>query len=326
SRHHVAWSKLSIYCTHPLFRKDVHGNVPATSSPCSGRWYGGIFPARDEQQFPVCSWDVYRAYRIIHRHLQHRISWRLFYPNTCDDPNWLSICRENNEKLPRYYRLSIRCKYRMEGSFIMDSFITITLLRHGVTKENLSKKYLGWSDPPITEQAYKELIILQNQLPLYDFYMSSDLIRCKQTAEVVVPDTPGLETEHLREIHFGDWELKTYDELCHDASYRNWIDDPFNEQPPGGESFPVFKKRVMKAWKQLLEQMEIQHSKRVLVVTHGGVIRLLLTELTQANRYFWEWQIPHGQGMTLTWSIKEWREASTCTSLQAAPLTEKRHG
>src|SRR5699024_8868059 len=72
--------------------------------PLLGRWYGGIFPARDEQQFPVCSWDVYRAYRIIHRHLQHRISWRLFYPNTCDDPNWLSICRENNEKLPRYYR------------------------------------------------------------------------------------------------------------------------------------------------------------------------------------------------------------------------------
>src|SRR5699024_5545782 len=114
--------------------------------------------------------------------------------------------------------------------------------------------------------------------------------------------------------------------LCHDAAYRNWIDDPFNEQPPGGESFPVFKERVMKAWKQLLEQMEIQHSKRVLVVTHGGVIRLLLTELTQTNRYFWEWHIPQGQCMTLTCSIKDLRESSTCTSLQPAPLTKKRHG
>ncbi len=208
----------------------------------------------------------------------------------------------------------------------MDSCITITLLRHGVTKENLAKKYLGWSDPPITEQAYKELIILQNQLPMYDFYMSSDLMRCKQTAEIVIPGTPGLETEHLREIHFGDWELKTYDELCHDVAYRSWIDDPFHRQPPGGESFNEFRSRVMKTWKQLREQIEKRNIKRILVVTHGGVIRLLLTELTQANRHFWEWQIPHGQGMTLTWSIKDWKEGSTCTSLQAVPLTEKSHG
>src|SRR5690625_1840926 len=58
----------------PFFGKMYMENVPATSSPCSGRWYGGIFPARNKQQFPVCSWDVYRAYRVIHRHLLHRIS------------------------------------------------------------------------------------------------------------------------------------------------------------------------------------------------------------------------------------------------------------
>jgi len=208
----------------------------------------------------------------------------------------------------------------------MDSCIAITLLRHGVTKENLAKKYLGWSDPPITEQAYKDLTILRNQLPLYDFYMSSDLMRCKQTAEIVAPDTPGLKTEHLREIHFGDWELKTYDELCQDKSYRNWIDNPFNQQPPGGESFPLFRKRVMKAWKQLREQMERRDGKRALVVTHGGVIRLLLTKLTQSNRHFWEWQIPHGEGVILTWSKLAWEEGLTCTSLQVVPLTEKTNG
>lgn len=205
----------------------------------------------------------------------------------------------------------------------MDNGVAITLLRHGVTKDNLAKRYLGWSDSPITIEARTELETLQSKLAIYDFYVSSDLLRCQQTANIIVPDTPGWTTANFREMHFGNWELKTYAELCHNTKYRDWIDNPFNNQPPNGETFPAFRNRIMTGWTRLREQMKKRHSKHVLIVTHGGVIRLLLTKLTNEPRTFWDWQVPHGHGLELTWNRQAWEEGLTCTSLQAVPTTGK---
>jgi alpha-ribazole phosphatase/probable phosphoglycerate mutase len=43
--------------------------------------------------------------------------------------------------------------------------------------------------------------------------------------------------------------------------------------PPGGEDFISFKDRILAAWKDLAE---LDNDSHVLVVTHGGVMRVVL--------------------------------------------------
>lgn len=208
----------------------------------------------------------------------------------------------------------------------MDNRVVITLFRHGITKENLEKRYLGWSDTEITGSASEKLKALSKKLPIYDFYVSSDLIRCRQTAKIIVPHIPGYFTANLREVHFGKWELKTYEDLCNEADYRAWINDPMVKQPPNGESFKDLSKRVMDGWNEVREKVHVAENPRVLIVTHGGVIRLLLMKLTSDERSFWQWQIAHGSGMELTWTAQAWKEGLPCTSLQVVPIMEKSLG
>lgn len=208
----------------------------------------------------------------------------------------------------------------------MDSGVAVTLFRHGVTKANLKRRYLGWSNPPITDEAWRRLTARRGELPGYDLCVSSDLLRCKQTATLICRNVPYVESAAFREMHFGKWELKTYAELCHDPEYRNWLDDPIVNHPPDGENFSEMENRVNCGWDALKRQMDEQGHRKALLVTHGGVIRLLLTKLTKEKKGFWEWEIPHGTGIKLNWESRDWKENNRCTSLQAVRITESENG
>ncbi len=39
----------------------------------------------------------------------------------------------------------------------MDNSLVITCIRHGMTLENQQKKYIGWSDPPLSIEGKNEL-------------------------------------------------------------------------------------------------------------------------------------------------------------------------
>lgn len=206
----------------------------------------------------------------------------------------------------------------------MDNGVAVTLFRHGVTKANLERRYLGWSDPPITDEARHRLAALPSEA--YDLCVSSDLIRCRQTADVLCPHVPPIESTAFREMNFGKWELKTYADLCHDKEYRNWVDNPFVNRPPEGESFTEMARRVISGWDLMKKTMDEQGNKNILLVTHGGVIRFLLTKLTKEKKSFWEWKIPHSTGIKLHWKLDDWRDNRRCTSLQVVPTTESENG
>ncbi|ALX48556.1 histidine phosphatase family protein [Lentibacillus amyloliquefaciens] len=208
----------------------------------------------------------------------------------------------------------------------MDRYVAVTLFRHGVTAENLEKKYLGWSDPPITKKARRALKALRSNMPRYDFCVSSDLARCRQTADILCQGSRHMANEAFREMNFGQWELKTYADLCHDAAYQKWLDDPFSKQTPDGESFADMEKRVLNGWHSLVESINDQGYGEVLLVTHGGVIRSLLIELADEAKSFWQWYIPHGNGIRLSWTYHDWKEGGRCTSLQVVPSMENENG
>ena len=157
--------------------------------------------------------------------------------------------------------------------------------------------------------------------------MTSDLKRCWQTAQVLFPDQDLLAFPEFREMDFGQWEGKTYGELAGDPHYEEWIHNHFTSEPPEGEGYFTFAERVEKGWEVVISMMLEGELNRTAIVTHGGVIRYLLSKHSHEKREFWEWKVPHGNGFELVWSSKEaFRRGDRCNLLRAVPLMENPAG
>lgn len=194
----------------------------------------------------------------------------------------------------------------------MASRLTVHLIRHEQTEANRARKYIGWTDEPIVAYA-KAIPFLQ-----CDIVYGSDLVRCRQTANGYFPQARFIANQQLRELHFGDFELHSYEELQHNPVYRSWIDDPFTITPPNGESFMVFCDRVLTAYRQI-----ITAEQPYTFVVHGGVIRVLLANYGLEEKSFQQVQANHQTIYTLTWdSFTDFIGGARCTSYSEAPITE----
>lgn len=191
--------------------------------------------------------------------------------------------------------------------------VTIHLIRHEKTRANMERKYIGWTDEPIVTYP-----ILFSELKPTTVY-GSDLQRCQQTAERYFPMARYISNEQLRELNFGDYEMKSYAQLKDQQAYRNWIDDPYHITPPNGESFETFKHRVQQAVHSI-----VQAPGEYVFIVHGGVIRMLLSLVGPFNKSFQEVCAKHRMQYTLQWDdILKWKEGQRCTSYSEALLTVK---
>ncbi|OOE04771.1 phosphoglycerate mutase [Anoxybacillus kestanbolensis] len=194
--------------------------------------------------------------------------------------------------------------------------LAITYIRHFVTKENEEKQYIGWTNVPIVKQPR-----VSHQLEA-DIVMTSDLFRCRQTAYVLFPNHVIECSYRWRELHFGDFEGKTYEQLQAVEAYRHWLDDPVRYAPPNGETLTEFETRV----EQAIDDVVYRSVSHVVVVTHGGVIRYILSKYASDVRPFWKWHVPFGEGVTLYNTRERWRERKRCISLAAVRFKESENG
>lgn len=150
------------------------------------------------------------------------------------------------------------------------------LVRHGPTH---AKCMVGWSDLPADLSDTAALRRLSAYLPADALVVSSDLSRAVETASAIqgrrsrLPHLSG-----LREIHFGEWELRSWAEI--DAEdperIRAYWETPGDVTPPNGESWNQVCARVDSAIDGLLSA----HSGRdLIVVGHFGQI---LTQIQRA--------------------------------------------
>ncbi|MFK0522370.1 histidine phosphatase family protein [Paenibacillus illinoisensis] len=182
----------------------------------------------------------------------------------------------------------------------------IVFIRHGTTSWNVEKRYLGHTDISLLPDAERELAPLRESIRgiTWDALYCSDLLRCRQTVERIVPVQAGQAQydPRLREIDFGQWEGMTYNELKDNPLYRNWIDAPQDVTPPGGEPWQAFAERIDSFVKECLvsvsseEHSEEYHVPAIAVVTHGGVIRYAMSCLIP-ELGFWDTQVIPGQAM-----------------------------
>lgn len=208
----------------------------------------------------------------------------------------------------------------------MDDVVVVTLFRHALTEGNRKKVYLGWSDSPLTQEGREA--VLRYRLPedRYDYFLSSDLGRAVETMKLLFPEARAVLSRDWREMNFGSFEGKTYEELKDVHEYRLWLDDLERRKPPGGESFVEFSRRVEKAWDKLVELLMSRHVRRPFIVTHGGVIRCLLSRYGPWKKDFWNWNINHGSGCELIFHMRQLRRKDRCILLREVPLTGKEPG
>lgn len=154
------------------------------------------------------------------------------------------------------------------------------LVRHARTVWNTEKKYGGHSNVSLDETGKKQIHQVSKRLKDYPIkaVYASDLDRAYETALPIAGyhNLPVIKIDGLREINFGQWEGKTYDQIiCHHQELMDaWIKDPYNTCLPDGESLTDLQERVVRCIKEILSA----HSEEtVVIVTHAGPIWVLIS-------------------------------------------------
>lgn len=157
----------------------------------------------------------------------------------------------------------------------------LDLLRHGET--TLSHTLRGHTDDELTENGWLQM---QSTIQQYvaggtnwDVIFSSPLQRCHAFAINLAErlEVPLQLNMHIKEMYFGDWEGISTQSIYENEPelLANFWQFPTKYHAPNGESLEQFLQRVQVGFDEIHTQMKIHQWNRALVVTHGGVIKLL---------------------------------------------------
>ena len=167
--------------------------------------------------------------------------------------------------------------------------LQIDLLRHGET--TLSHTLRGHLDDDLTEQGWLQM---QSTIQQYmttpvdwDVIISSPLRRCRCFAEHLADQLrlPMRVNEHIKEMYFGDWEGISTQAIyeAEPEQLANFWQFPTQYYAPNGESLIQFQQRIFIGFEQIYTQIQAQNGQKALVITHGGVIKLLTCLAQQQN-------------------------------------------
>lgn len=167
--------------------------------------------------------------------------------------------------------------------------LQIDLLRHGET--TLSHTLRGHLDDDLTEQGWLQMQSTIQQYittPMdWDVIISSPLRRCRRFAEHLADqlELPMRVNDHIKEMYFGDWEGISTQAIYEAEPERlaNFWQFPTQYHAPKGESLLQFKQRVIDGFDEIYVQMQRHNWNKALIVTHGGVIKLLTCLARQQN-------------------------------------------
>ncbi|GAF05049.1 alpha-ribazole phosphatase family protein [Saccharicrinis fermentans] len=122
------------------------------------------------------------------------------------------------------------------------------------------------------EEAEKIKNLLINLTPAYIF--SSPLIRCRKLGEALFPGSVIHYDNRLKELNFGDWEMKPWKDIDKEV-LKIWSDDFVHKSTPNGENFnQLFSRASHFIDNDILPLKE--HSK-IAMVTHSGIMRCLIS-------------------------------------------------
>ena len=177
----------------------------------------------------------------------------------------------------------------------------ILFLRHGITQGNKNRWFYGAIDIPLLEEGKQCLLDYKEQgyypdVPENAKYYTTGLGRTEETLKLLFGDHPFQTIPELREMNFGEFEGKTFDELKDNSDFQNWMEDESGDvHLPGGESRKEFYDRIRRGLEMLLEyhrslEQEKNEEAFSVMICHGGVIAFIMEQLFLGEREsMWDW-------------------------------------
>jgi len=157
----------------------------------------------------------------------------------------------------------------------------IYLIRH--TTPSVSKGICyGQTDLDVTESFMDEAAVIRQHLPAgFSSVHSSPLQRCSRLAAHLFPQHSISLHPQLMEIHCGEWEMRGWDDLPKEE-IDPWMKDFVQVRIPGGESYSDLHQRVTECFHRICASPPTGNgnSGPIAIVSHGGVIRSILSHIT----------------------------------------------
>ena len=179
----------------------------------------------------------------------------------------------------------------------------IYLLRHGETVYNAEKRYLGRSDVSLSAKGFAELI--PAGFSPQTVYVSP-LRRTWETANVLFPTAKHIVVDDFREMDFGIFEGKNYQEMACMPEYQAWVDGNCLGKIPGGEQKTDFCRRTCEAFVRLVDQTLDAGGERLVIVAHGGTQMAVMERFARPIMDYFSWNGPNGGGFVL--DASPWRQ------------------
>ncbi|WP_436923208.1 histidine phosphatase family protein [Halosimplex amylolyticum] len=162
---------------------------------------------------------------------------------------------------------------------------TIVAVRHGETTWNRKQRLQGWAPAKLTDLGREQADQLGVALTAgydVDRILSSGLYRAEATVEILLEhvDAPVAFESAWRERDVGVYQGLPVDEMSerfpeHDLGETG--PEAAHRRAESGESLVDVRERVVERWETTLAECDSRET--ILVVTHGGPIRLLLGHL-----------------------------------------------
>lgn len=149
----------------------------------------------------------------------------------------------------------------------------IHVIRHTAV-DNPENLCYGFAEIPLQKGYIEDFKTLEIDKD-YDVIVSSPSQRCCLLAEFFKFDYHT--DERLREMNFGSWELKKWTDIP-EAEINPWYKDFVSVKASGGENLLEMQIRVLSFWQDLIQK---KNKEKVLIITHAGVIRLILQSVLQ---------------------------------------------
>ena len=167
----------------------------------------------------------------------------------------------------------------------------VYLIRHGTTEANERNLYYGATDISISEKGRSALTELFEKGGYPDpskcTVFISGMVRTKETLDILFPNSEFQTEPDFREMDFGHFEMRAYEELKEDPEYQIWITGDYMENVcPNGESPNAQCERAVKAFWKTLEKTEGD----LIIISHSGTVVGIMQSLFPnegENRWYW---------------------------------------
>lgn len=147
-----------------------------------------------------------------------------------------------------------------------DRVYVIVLIRHGQTEANARNLLQGRADLPLTELGRAQAEARRRSIPVGARFVSSPLLRARQTAEILAAGRPVDLDPRWIELDYGRWDQRPLAEVPEEL-WARWRSD-VHYRPPEGESLAECAERVAAACVELAARAE-----DVVVISHVSPIK-----------------------------------------------------